>query len=307
MARQLYISYSTGVDSDRNKIWSDFTAISGLFPNIIFLDSDNLSGGNTKSVGVDIPNMHGIYPIQHPIKNTNKEFNFLARSTESREEAEGFMYRFLTYIYSYGEIRLSYFESVVGDYRRYKYYGSSDYGYLNGISGHDVTFTVTLTAIDTIKYSKQSTIIQTEGTATGNSYSTELTVGGEVQTLENTPVYIKMTLDSPNGGQFFNLYITVTNSFGEQRVFQSIGMQALTGNNGAILEIDSGVHTDSYKITQANREGDTVLNMLQYANGVFPAIDYGENTIVITVTPYTENWNSGTTITTELEYYQELL
>lgn len=149
--RDIYISYMDAGE------WTIFSSLTDRFPLIRYLGSNYIIGTQVKSLGIDLPNVFGIYPTEHPTGSREVTFSFLVRSLENQTEAVQVAEELITFLYVIGEFHLS--EQTSPIYRRYKFNNVNQSTVFFGKYGYDIELVFTFTAIDTMNYERELTSI----------------------------------------------------------------------------------------------------------------------------------------------------
>lgn len=274
MARTMYISFV-----DPNTDNDDFLAfrnIESLHKGLMFVDNTLNAGAAAKAVGIDIPNRHGIYPVEHPVKESTETLDFVIRDIDSKAIAENEVYNFVTWIYSIGEFRVSFDEETY--YRRAKYSDVSQLEFLNGRFGIDIRLQVTVVYIDSMVYNRD-TPIQRFDSLSLNEESRILTVETNfVSNYLDTPLVLNIEYDS---------YINQTNSEGVRMMYVQVNDDVINftanrayggaGQAQSTLTIDSNLLTATNKTTFGSNINE--IDLTADINGSFPFLKYGLNKI----------------------------
>lgn len=149
MARTLQVSYIS-LNSPNKEIWTDYTDINTLYPEISLLEVPYTAGGRVKIIGENLPGIHGIYPVKGMVAEQSLVCRFLIRHRNSSQDAQAVARKFVTWLYNVGEIRVSFDNEQL--YRRMKYTDAEQYKVFDGIHGYDIELVVTFTALDSLVY-----------------------------------------------------------------------------------------------------------------------------------------------------------
>lgn len=242
----------------QEQTWSDFLPLSSYFPNVIFLGSSNVGSAPLKRSGENLPGKHGIYPVYSPVSDTQKQFEFLVRSPNSEIESRETVKNFVKWLYSQGEIRISFNEE--SQYRRMMYNSGSDYNMINGVYGYDAHFTFTLTCIDSLSYSKEIVSQRINYSYYGGLRKY---YGNTVNppTIDYTPISFEHPFTTSMG----DYQAMVETSFdGITRYYISFTVPSNLAVAGAKVVVDS----ENYELYLQN--GDIKTNLLNYVRTARP-------------------------------------
>lgn len=289
MAHKIQISYLTArgysaqLPAKLDQTWTEFIDINDLFPGIHFLTTEFLGGASPKNLGEDLPGRHGVVNFYSPVNSSNIALNFVARNAVNRETVKDNISKFLSWLYSAGEVRLSFDDERT--YRRVIYNDLPPYRFFEGERGYDAEITLNLLCLDSVLYSKTATIIETvKYAAFFNDYDVYVATSptlNNLTTLDNTPVKTRIFLVGQLMGKFF----VVSSHDGETiNMFAlDVGEDAIPSSATIIIDAENpAVYWD--RVTTSGdltkyivQDLPDVMMQYEHAQSVMPFARYGYN------------------------------
>lgn len=281
MASQMFISYIDPNVTDT--AYTPFVNIENLF-DTMYITSEFNSGGAVKASGIDIPNLHGIYPVQHPVKDQNLDFKFLFRGLVSPSTTKPIMREFVTFLYSIGVFHVKYDDEDV--YRRMQFYSSDDYEVFNGIFGYDIELTITLKCVDSLVYATEYTSEQIINYSAVGDQPTFMTSGiHRTNSLGGFPVIIMFITSYRQDGR-----LSIADNHGN---VVSIPSATVLTNSQRTLTIDCDQQTITGNRWFNSAVGAPTEDLTSYAEGSFPEIQYGLNNFLLQGSFYQQSPTNG--------------